>query len=125
MNVDLMNGINVTNTFNSYGGTNQNKGEPKLKEDLTNLLVQERGKFYPDPEFGSRLQQFLFMPLTEETGQLVKQDVYETISKYYPQITIKYINVSLANKTISITVGYTYSDSQNPSELDLTVFNQI
>ena len=125
MNVNLMNGMSLSNTFNTYGGTNMQSGPDKLKEDITFLLKQEKGRFYADPEFGSMLYSYVFMPMSEETGQLIKQEVADTINKFYPQITLKYVNVTMSEKTIRITVGYSYSDSDNPTEIDIELFNKI
>lgn len=125
MNVNLMNGMSLSNTFNTYGGTNMQDGPDKLKEDITFLLKQEKGRFYADPEFGSMLYSYVFMPMSEETGQLIKQEVADTINKFYPQITLQYVNVTMSEKTIRITVGYSYSDSDNPTEIDIELFNKI
>lgn len=125
MNVNLMNGMSLSNTFNTYGGTNMQSGPDKLKEDITFLLKQEKGRFYADPDFGSMLYSYVFMPMSEETGQLIKQEVADTINKFYPQITLQYVNVTMSEKTIRITVGYSYSDSDNPTEIDIELFNKI
>lgn len=125
MNVKLMNGISLNNMFNSYGGTNKSNGEDKLVEDIKFLLTQEKGKFYADPEFGSMLYSYLFLPMTEETGHMVKQEVYDTLTKFYPQLIIQYIDVTLYEKTIKIKIGYNYSDSENTQEISLELFNKI
>lgn len=125
MNVNLMNGMSLSRTFNTYGGTNMQDGPEKLKEDIAFLLKQEKGRFYADPDFGSMLYSYLFLPLTEETGQMIKQEVYDTITKFYPQITLQYVNVAMRTKEIKITVGYSYSDSDNPTEVSIELFNKI
>lgn len=125
MNVNLMNGMSLSGTFNTYGGTNMQDGPEKLKEDIAFLLKQEKGRFYADPDFGSMLYSYLFLPLTEETGQMIKQEVYDTITKFYPQITLQYVNVAMRDKEIKITVGYSYSDSDNPTEVSIELFNKI
>ena len=125
MNVNLMNGMSLSNTFNTYGGTNMQDGPDKLKEDIAFLLKQEKGRFYADPDFGSMLYSYVFMPMSEETGQLIKQEVADTINKFYPQINLQYVNVTMSEKTIRITVGYSYSDSDNPTEIDIELFNKI
>lgn len=125
MNVNLMNGMSLSNTFNTYGGTNMQGGPDKLKEDIAFLLKQEKGRFYADPDFGSMLYSYVFMPMSEETGQLIKQEVADTINKFYPQINLQYVNVTMSEKTIRITVGYSYSDSDNPTEIDIELFNKI
>ena len=51
--------------------------------------------------------------------------MYNTISKFYPQITLQYVNVTMRDKEIKITVGYSYSDSDNPTEINIELFNKI
>lgn len=125
MNVKLMNGLTLENTFNTYGGTNAIDGPEKLKEDIAFLLTQEKGKFYPDPDFGSMLYSYLFLPLTEDTGQQIKHEVAETIQKYYPQVILQYVNVTMSNREIKINVGYSYSDSDNPTEVEVSLLNKV
>lgn len=125
MNVNLIKGIALENTFNNYGGTNYRFKEEKLREDIKFLLCQEKGKFYPDPDFGSNLYSYLFSPLTEETGELIKQEVYDVITSHYPQLTLDHIDVTMSSKTISISVGYMYSDSDNPQELSFELINKL
>lgn len=125
MNLDLINGIELNNTFNSLGGVNQQYGPEKLSQDITILLTQQKGKFYPDPDFGSQLYSYLFMPLTESTGNLIREEVYTTIMKYYPQVDIKSIDVVLGNKMIQIKISYSYINGREAQEINLTLFNEI
>ena len=113
MQVDLLNGMAYEGgTFNLQGGTDKRNGELKLQEDIKFLLTQEKGKFYPDPEFGSELQ----------------NEIKDLIEKYYPQLNLIGIDVDLIpeNKSINVTIRYNYSDgSQDASTINLTLFNKI
>lgn len=129
MQVDLLNGMAYEGgTFNLQGGTDKRNGELKLQEDIKFLLTQEKGKFYPDPEFGSELQRYLFEPMTPALGRQVQNEIKDLIEKYYPQLNLIGIDVDLIpeNKSINVTIRYNYSDgSQDTSTINLTLFNKI
>ncbi len=129
LQIDLFNGLAYdSKTFNLQGGTTTKDGEKKLEEDIKFLLTQERGKFYPDPEFGSELQHYLFEPMTPMLGKQMQEEIKTLIAKYYPQITLFSIDVSLDPDTQGayITITYSYSDaSQELKTIDLTLFNKV
>ena len=129
MHVDLLNGMAYEGgTFNLQGGTDRQKGELKLQEDIKFLLMQEKGKFYPDPEFGSELQKYLFEPMTPQLGKQMQEEIKDLIEKYYPQIELIGVDVSLSpeNHGVYIDIRYRYSDSsQDISKINLALFNKV
>lgn len=129
MQVDLLNGMAYEGgTFNIQGGTDKQGGERKLQEDIKFLLTQEKGKFYPDPEFGSEIQKYLFEPLTPNLGKRMQDEIRDLIEKYYPQISLIGIDINLdtENNGVYISIKYRYSDSaQEISKIDLTLFNKV
>ena len=129
MQGDLLNGMAYEGgTFNIQGGTDKQGGERKLQEDIKFLLTQERGKFYPDPEFGSEIQKYLFEPLTPNLGKRMQDEIRDLIEKYYPQISLVGIDINLdtENNGVYISIKYRYSDSaQEISKIDLTLFNKV
>ena len=129
MQVDLLNGMAYEGgTFNLHGGTDRQKGELKLQEDIKFLLMQEKGKFYPDPEFGSELQKYLFEPMTPQLGKQMQEEIKDLIEKYYPQIELIGVDVSLSpeNHGVYIDIRYRYSDSsQDISKINLALFNKV
>ena len=129
MQVDLLNGMAYEGgTFNIQGGTDKQGGERKLQEDIKFLLTQEKGKFYPDPEFGSEIQKYLFEPLTPNLGKRMQDEIRDLIEKYYPQISLIGIDINLdtENNGVYISIKYKYSDSaQEVSKIDLTLFNKV
>ena len=129
MQVDLLNGMAYEGgTFNLQGGTDREKGELKLQEDIKFLLMQEKGKFYPDPEFGSELQKYLFEPMTPQLGKQMQEEIKDLIEKYYPQIELIGVDVSLSpeNHGVYIDIRYRYSDSsQDISKINLALFNKV
>ena len=129
MQVDLLNGMAYEGgTFNIQGGTDRQGGERKLQEDIKFFLMQEKGKFYPDPEFGSELQKYLFEPMTPQLGKQMQEEIKDLIEKYYPQIELIGVDVSLSpeNHGVYIDIRYRYSDSsQDISKINLALFNKV
>ena len=126
MNIELMQGITYGDkTFNIQGGTGVSSSNAKLKQDLTLLLTQEKGKFYPDPEFGSDLQRFMFEPITEVLAKNIRSEIKTLINKYYPQINIITIDILSGENTLQITIQYSYSDSSRAEDELLIAFNQV
>ena len=129
MQVDLLNGMAYEGgTFNIQCGTDRQGGERKLQEDIKFLLTQEKGKFYPDPEFGSEIQKYLFEPLTPNLGKRMQDEIRDLIEKYYPQISLIGIDINLdtENNGVYIDIRYRYSDSsQDISKINLALFNKV
>lgn len=127
MDVDYMDGIAYSKVLTNYGGTRGAKGDVKLKEDIKFLLMQEKGRFYADPNFGSLLHSFLYEPMTEATANMIKEEVYKCLNEFYPQITLRSVDVDMntVEKSIAIRVIYSYDDSEDVDSIDLTLFNEI
>jgi phage baseplate assembly protein W len=128
MNVTLYSGMSFEDgTFNLQGGTNKQLSADKVKEDIKIMLTQEKGKFYPDPEFGSSLQKFMFEPMTEILAKEIQTEITEQIEKYYPQITLITVDVSMGlDNKVEIVIAYSYSDStQEEDRIKLELFNKV
>lgn len=129
MQVDTFGGIGYRDgMFNTKGGTKYKVGSDKIRDNIIFLLRQEKGKFYPDPEFGSELQKYMFEPMTKVLGQRMQNEVQTLIAKYYPQINVINVNVSMysAENRVNIEIEYTYSDSYTDIEtIALDLFNTV
>lgn len=127
MNVDLMQGISFKDEiFNNQGGTKVSYSNEKVKEDLKLLLTQEKGKFYPDPEFGSDLYKYMFEPITPVLARKLRSEIVSLIGKYYPQLNVINVDIYSGENTIQIEIQYSYTDSQEAEDsLKLALFNQI
>lgn len=126
MNVELMQGITYGDkTFNIQGGTSVSTANEKLKQDLALLLTQQKGKFYPDPEFGSELQKYMFEPITEVLAKSIRSEITTLIRKYYPQITITNIDIVSGENTLQLAIQYSYSDSSNAEDELRIAFEQV
>ena len=117
--VSQMQGIGFENTFNSYGGTKKEKGDRKLREDIEILLRQEKYKFFPDPEFGTDIYKYLFEPLTPALGELIRGEVFDTITKYYPDLILNAVDVTLSDSAIYISVSIKFTETGQAENIEV------
>ena len=117
--VSQMQGIKSEDMFNSYGGTVKERGNAKLEEDIILLLKQEKYKFFPDPEFGSEIMKYLFEPMTPATGEIIRTEVYDLITKYYPDLILNYVDVLMEDNKITIVISLSYTDSGEADKIQV------
>jgi len=58
-----------------------------------NILRTPKGTHLYDPEFGSNLHKFIFEPVTEETAEAIREDIYDSIMNYDDRASIDSIDV--------------------------------
>ena len=69
--------------------------EGAIKNSLVNLFTTMPGQKLLNPDYGLSINQFLFMPLTEDTAEDIGQRILKGIQTYEPRVTVKNINVNL------------------------------
>lgn len=69
---------------------NLSKGRNAIKANLTALLASDKGALFGDPYYGTRLKSLLWEQAYDPiVRDLIKEDVFEAIYSYMPQITVK------------------------------------
>lgn len=90
-----------------------------IKSNLTALLSSDKGALFGDPFYGTRLKTLLWSqaydPLVRD---LIKDDIFEAIYSYMPQITVHRddISISIQNNLVTASIKVT-SDSGMESNL--------
>lgn len=69
--------------------------EGAIKNSLVNLFTTMPGQKLLNPDYGLSINQFLFIPLTEDTAEDIGQRILKGIQTYEPRVTVKNINVNL------------------------------
>ena len=64
-----------------------------IKNSLFNIFNTAAGEKILDPLFGASLQQFLFLPITSDTGTLIGDTLQRNIQSYEPRVTIRSLNI--------------------------------
>ena len=90
-----------------------------VKNNVKMLLSTERGERLMQPTLGLSMRQFLFEQITDETFQLIQDEIIDTFSFWLPFVEIKDIEVS--NKTIddnNIIIDLTFNITKDPNTLE-------
>ena len=64
-----------------------------VKSELMHLIFTPKGQRIRNPEFGTRLINFIFSPNDNDTWGDVKQEIKEAVSKFMPSVNLTDINV--------------------------------
>jgi phage baseplate assembly protein W len=67
-----------------------------IKSNLTALLASDKGSLFGDPFYGTRLKTLLWQQAYDPViRDLIKDDIFEAIYSYMPQITVDRDNISI------------------------------
>jgi len=85
---------------------NDNIGSKKEKTDLVvsydigavtnalvNILTTRKKQKILDPEFGLRIEDYLFEPVTELVGERIKEEITYAITNFEPRVALQRVNV--------------------------------
>jgi len=100
-----LNGISL-DLLTSLGKVRTKSSTEKFREDLRALLETQKRTLIGDPAFGSDLYHLLFEPANSATAAAIRQEVANTIEKYYNNISINQIDVTYKTNTIQILIYY-------------------
>ncbi len=100
-----LNGISL-DLLTNLGKVRTKSSTEKFREDLRALLETQKGTLIGDPAFGSDLYRLLFEPANSATAAAIRQEVANTIEKYYNNIVINQIDVTYKVNTIQILIYY-------------------
>lgn len=81
-----------------------------VKANLKHLLVTKKGKRLYRPDFGSNIYDYLFEPMDEQTFNLLKDDITQTVQSNIQGINIDDITVETLDHTVNLTVYYSFND---------------
>ena len=100
-----------------FNSTYQSKDA--IKTNLVNLLLTSRGERVLNPLFGTNLREVLFEQITDTTIRRLDREIRNTISNYFPTISIKdlVIRSDPDYNTISLVMSYTVVDTNIEDEI--------
>lgn len=98
------------NIVNLSTGKNElSSGENSISTCLALLLRTSPGELFGDPNFGSRLTEYLFDPNRDILRDTIQEEVYRVVSKYEPraQLTgIDFYSDEYKENILHITITY-------------------
>lgn len=87
----------------------ENNPYQEVKSDLIHLLFTSTGQRIRNPNFGSKLINFIFEPNDNRTITDIKLEMQQCTSKYFPGITILELsieNTNVTDKSAIISIKY-------------------
>lgn len=117
MNPMLFNGLS-SSKFLKGSRTKTTQQVAKLVEDLILYLNTPVGTLFGRPDYGTRLQEYLFEPTTTTTGEAIRQEVVRAVQRSYPTLKLQTVDIKFLrsgeNENIDgINVNIYYSINQN------------
>ena len=116
--------------FKGFSTVNKQWGNFKLydidlaKQDLLNELYTRKGERIMSPDFGSIIWDLLFDPITDQTVELIQEDMLRILTKD-PRLELKQLNVQedFDTQTIIVAIILNYVPTATLTELVAT-FNR-
>lgn len=109
MNMFNLSGASSSSLLNDLGGYTRIVSDVKFHDDLRVLLETQKGTLIGDPAFGSNLYTLLFEPANMSTAGLIRQAVSDAIQEYYPNVTVRTIDVTFTKATVKISISYLFT----------------
>jgi phage baseplate assembly protein W len=85
-----------------------------IKADLLHLLLTRKGQRLYNPEFGTRLLEYIYEPYDELTFSEVREEIDTAVKRYLPQVNIDNLEVEpspLSEYAVLVTIEYTITDN--------------
>lgn len=108
------------------GDVSRKTNEEAIKESIKNLVLTERGERPFQPDIGCNIRSLLFENFTEETLNLIRDMVTETIEAYEPRCILNGVDVTgrIDSNELTVIIVFTPINSETPATLEV-VFNRI
>lgn len=111
--------ITVQSADNTLIDLNQTK-EDEVYSELVHLIFTPKGQRLRDPNFGTRLIQFIFNPNDSETWGDILTEIKDTVSKYIPSCSIKDLTINESDNGVGLRVDMKYTVKQNGVNTEYT-----
>jgi phage baseplate assembly protein W len=116
--------------FKGFSTVNKQWGNFKLydidlaKQDLLNELYTRKGERIMSPDFGSIIWDLLFDPITDQTIELIQEDMLRILTKD-PRLELKQLDVreDIDSQIITVAIILNYVPTATLTEL-IATFNR-
>jgi len=88
-------------------------GNKAIKADLLHLLLTRKGQRLYNPDFGTRLLEFIYEPYDGMTFSDVRNEIETTVKRYLPQLRLNDLTVDpspLSEYAVLVTIDYTITE---------------
>ena len=86
-----------------------------IRSSLYFFISTKKGERWYDPEFGTKLYEFLFEKNDEITASQIRDSLKTDIEKYFNNVTIKDITINQSEETnkLTINISFIYTNLYN------------
>jgi len=86
-----------------------------IRSSLYFFISTKKGERWYDPEFGTKLYEFLFEKNDQITASEIKDSLKTDIEKYFNNVTIKDITIDQSEETnkLAINISFIYTNLYN------------
>lgn len=104
--------ITIQSADNTLIDLNQTK-DAEVYSELVHLIFTPKGQRLRDPNFGTRLIQFIFNPNDSETWGDILTEIKDSVKKYIPNCSIKSLEVNESDNGVGLRVDIKYTVKSN------------
>jgi hypothetical protein len=99
----------------------------QARSTITNVLSTRRGERVMNPQFGTRLHDLLFEPLTPQLQQEIQSEVEQAIDRYVPYVQVRDISAErdVENQTVILNVRFSTAFLPDSREENLEIFFEL
>ena len=93
-----------------------------IRTNLTNFFLTNRNERLFRPSFGGNLRRFIFESISRGTTESIKQNIQEGVTRYFPQVLIRDIEILSSEdlNTLNVILSYEIVNFGINDELNLT-----
>lgn len=84
-----------------------------IKADLLHLLLTRKGQRLYNPDFGTRLLEYIYEPYDSLTFSEIRSEIDVVVKRYLPQVSLNDLSVEpspLNEYAVLVTIDYTITD---------------
>lgn len=101
------------------------------KANIINVLSTKKGERIARPEFGTRLEEILFEPMSEQLRIDIREEIERAIERFIPYVTITDLVVrrdeerQVATVELTFTTAFLPGDEEENIQLFFELSNQL
>lgn len=100
--------INVDSDEKTLFDLNYTRAE-QIKSEIMHLIFTPKGQRLRNPNFGTRLIQFLFNPNDQDTFGDIVSEIKETVKMWIPDCNVKNVEIAEDNDGIDVYAKISYT----------------